>query len=91
MIRGTISVKAFHQALSIPFELAETCRLEFSEDGIYIPAIDKSQTSNVDVNLQSDAFSRYEADGGAVGLEMNRLEEILKHSPYRRRVTQIHT
>lgn len=81
MISGTISVAAFSQALSIPFDLAENCRLEFLDDSLYIPAIDKSQTANVDVYLETSAFNGYQTDGEVIGIEIKRLKQILKHSP----------
>lgn len=56
--------------------LVEECKIHLDEEGISIRAVDAATVGMVDVTLAAGAFESYEADGGVIGVNLDRLSDI---------------
>jgi proliferating cell nuclear antigen len=56
--------------------LVDECKLHLEDDGIDIKAVDPANVGMVDLSLSADAFESYEADGGVIGVNLSRLEDV---------------
>ncbi len=56
--------------------LVDECKIHLTEDGLEIRAVDPANVGMVDLALATDAFESYEADGGLIGVNLVRLQDI---------------
>ncbi|WP_302083407.1 DNA polymerase sliding clamp [Salinibaculum rarum] len=57
--------------------LVDECKVHLEDDGIQIRAVDPANVGMVDLTLNADAFESYEADGGVLGINLNRFNDII--------------
>ena len=53
------------------------CRLRLEAGGLHIAATDPATVASVTLDLGADAFETYDASGGRLGIDLDRLDEIL--------------
>ena len=58
--------------------LVDECKIHLDEEGLAIRAVDPANVGMVDLDLAADAFESYEADGGIIGVNLARLEDIAR-------------
>jgi proliferating cell nuclear antigen len=56
--------------------LVDECKIHLNEDGLEIRAVDPANVGMVDLSLSAEAFESYEADGGLIGVNLVRLQDI---------------
>ena len=56
--------------------LVDECKIHLTADGLEIRAVDPANVGMVDLALDADAFESYEADGGLIGVNLVRLQDI---------------
>jgi len=56
--------------------LVDECKIHLTEDGLEIRAVDPANVGMVDLSLDVEAFESYEADGGLIGVNLVRLQDI---------------
>lgn len=56
--------------------LVDECKIHLDEDGLLIRAVDPANVGMVDLELDATAFESYEADGGLIGVNLVRLQDI---------------
>jgi len=56
--------------------LVEECKIHLDEGGLEIRAVDPANVGMVDLSLSAAAFESYEADGGLIGVNLARLQDI---------------
>ena len=56
--------------------LVDECKIHLDDDGIEIRAVDPANVGMVDLSLDASAFESYEADGGVIGVNLVRLQDI---------------
>ena len=80
------SRRAFHAIVDADFmqrivglahALVAECRIRLDEDGIKITAVDPATVAAVDLKLDHKAFETYEGAAGHVGVDLERLDEVL--------------
>jgi proliferating cell nuclear antigen len=71
-----VSAATLRDALDSVSVLVEECKIRLNEDGLAIQAVDPANVGMVDLSLDSEAFESYEADGGVIGVNLSRLEDI---------------
>jgi proliferating cell nuclear antigen len=54
----------------------DECKIHLEEGGLEIRAVDPANVGMVDLTLDSSAFEAYEADGGLIGVNLVRLQDI---------------
>jgi proliferating cell nuclear antigen len=78
MFNAIVSAATLRDALDSVSVLVEECKVRLNDDGLAIRAVDPANVGMVDLVLDAAAFESYEADGGVIGVNLKRLEEIAK-------------
>jgi len=76
MFKAIVSAEILQETLDSVGVLVDECKIHLNEDGLAIRAVDPANVGMVDLDLSSDAFESYEADGGLIGVNLSRLEDI---------------
>ncbi len=76
MFKAIVSAETLKTALDSVSVLVDECKIHLNEDGISIRAVDPANVGMVDLSLDATAFESYEADGGLIGVNLTRLEDI---------------
>ncbi|SNZ15629.1 monomeric archaeal DNA polymerase sliding clamp [Natronoarchaeum philippinense] len=77
MFKAIVSAETLGTALDSVSVLVDECKIHLEEDGIAIRAVDPANVGMVDLSLDDAAFESYEADGGIIGVNLSRLEDIV--------------
>lgn len=57
--------------------LVDECKIHLNEEKFRIRAVDPANVGMVDTRLEPAAFESYEADGGLIGVNLNRLKNVI--------------
>jgi proliferating cell nuclear antigen len=76
MFKAIVSADTLKTTLDSVSVLVDECKIHLEEDGLEIRAVDPANVGMVDLDLSADAFESYEADGGLIGVNLSRLEDI---------------
>jgi proliferating cell nuclear antigen len=76
MFEAIVSASTLRDALDSVSVLVDECKVRLNEDGLAIRAVDPANVGMVDLSLDAAAFESYEADGGVIGVNLARLEDI---------------
>ncbi|SEA19714.1 proliferating cell antigen [Haloplanus vescus] len=76
MFKAIVSASTLRDALDSVSVLVDECKMRLNEDGLSIRAVDPANVGMVDLSLDAGAFESYEADGGVIGVNLARLEDI---------------
>lgn len=77
MFDATVRADILTDALAPVNALVSECKVRTTEDGLDIRAVDPGNVAMIDMEIDSAAFASYEADGGLLGLNLERLTEII--------------
>lgn len=72
-----VSADSLSAALEPVSALVDECKLNLGEDGLEVRAVDPANVAMVDMSLDADGFESYEAGGGVIGVDLDRLQEVL--------------
>lgn len=78
MFRAIVSADTLQSTIDSVGVLVDECKIHLNEDGLAIRAVDPANVGMVDLSLDASAFESYEADGGVIGLNLSRMQEIAK-------------
>lgn len=70
-------VQTFEQALDPVATLVDECKIRLHDDELSIRAVCPANVGMADVSLPKRAFESYEADGGVIGVNLDRLQDVL--------------
>ncbi|WP_435334177.1 DNA polymerase sliding clamp [Haloarchaeobius sp. TZWWS8] len=76
MFKAIVSADTLKTTLDSVSVLVDECKIHLNEDGFEIRAVDPANVGMVDLRLSAAAFESYEADGGVIGVNLSRLEDI---------------
>ncbi|WP_224270454.1 DNA polymerase sliding clamp [Haloprofundus salinisoli] len=76
MFQAIVSASTLRDALDSVSVLVDECKIRLEEDELAIRAVDPANVGMVDLSLDAAAFESYEADGGVIGVNLSRLEDI---------------
>ena len=76
MFTAIVSASTLQDALDSVSVLVDECKIQLNEEGLAIQAVDPANVAMVDLELEAAAFESYESDGGLIGVNLNRLEDI---------------
>ncbi|MFW6384942.1 MAG: DNA polymerase sliding clamp [Halodesulfurarchaeum sp.] len=76
MFTAIVSADTLRTTLDSVSVLVDECKIHLDEGGLAIRAVDPANVGMVDLELDADAFESYEADGGLIGVNLSRLEDI---------------
>ena len=77
MFKAIVSADTLGDALDSVSVLVDECKIRLDEEGLTIRAVDPANVGMVDLELSETAFESYEADGGVIGVNLDRLEDIV--------------
>jgi len=77
MFNAIVSADTLGEALDSVSVLVDECKIHLDEDGLSVRAVDPANVGMVDLALSAEAFESYEADGGLIGVDLSRLEDIV--------------
>ncbi|WP_138007918.1 DNA polymerase sliding clamp [Halalkalirubrum salinum] len=76
MFKAIVSASTLRDALDSVSVLVDECKIRLNEEDLSIRAVDPANVGMVDLTLDAAAFESYEADGGVIGVNLGRLEDI---------------
>ena len=76
MFKAIVSADTLKDTIDSVGVLVDECKIHLEEDGLAIRAVDPANVGMVDLELDAAAFESYEADGGIIGVNLDRLEDI---------------
>ena len=72
-----VPVQSLEDALDPVATLVDECKIRLHDDELSIRAVDPANVAMCDVSLPERAFESYEADGGVIGVNLDRLQDVL--------------
>lgn len=73
-----IATKSELESFTDPIsQLVEECKVNLNEDGLHVRAVDPANVGMVESNALAGGFESYEADGGLIGLNVDRFEDVI--------------
>jgi len=72
-----VDAGALADALAPVSTLVDECKVNATDDGLEIAAVDPANVAMVDMCLDASACAHYEADGATLGVNLDRLEDVL--------------
>ena len=85
------SVDTLQDTLDPVSALVDECKIRLNEDGLSIRAVDPANVGMVDMSLAKSAFESYEADGGVIGVNLDRFEDVLSMGDSDRKSTRLNS
>ncbi|RBI63287.1 DNA polymerase sliding clamp [Halomicrococcus sp. NG-SE-24] len=76
MFKAIVSADTLRTTIDSVGVLVDECKIHLEEDGLSIKAVDPANVGMVDLQLDAEAFESYEADGGVIGVNLDRLDSI---------------
>lgn len=76
MFKAIVGASTLQDALDSVSVLVDECKIRLNDEELSIRAVDPANVGMVDLTLEAAAFESYEADGGVIGVNLARLEDI---------------
>jgi len=76
MFNAIVRAETLQATLDSVGVLVDECKIHLDDGGIEIRAVDPANVGMVDLSLDAEAFESYEADGGLIGVNLVRLQDI---------------
>ena len=76
MFDAIVSAETLQSTLGSVGVLVDECKIHLTEEGLEIRAVDPANVGMVDLTLDAAAFESYETDGGLIGVNLVRLQDI---------------
>lgn len=74
----TTTAEVLNQMFRPVYAISSSCVVVFDNEGVRIPGADPTYLSIVDIEVPSKVFDSYSGEGIKLGLDLNRLMEILE-------------
>jgi len=74
---ATVSADILADALAPVSALVSECKIHTNEDGLEITAVDPANVAMGNMELDAAACAHYETDGGVLGVNLDRFEDVL--------------
>jgi len=72
-----VAADTLSAALEPVSALIAECKIHTTEDGLEVRGGDPANVAMIDMSLDADGFESYDADGGVIGVDLERLEDVL--------------
>lgn len=77
ILDASTGVSTIQELLSPVSVLVDECKIEISDNGLQIRAVDPANVCMVDVTLEKDGFESFEGQRSVIGVDLERLEDII--------------
>jgi proliferating cell nuclear antigen len=74
---AAIEVGHLQEAIDAAHAIVDECRIHLDTDELVIRAVDPANVAMVDENVSADAFEAYDTDCGEIGINLERLDEVV--------------
>ena len=74
---ASIEVGHLQEVIDAAHAIVDECRIHLDTDELVIRAVDPANVAMVDENVSVDAFEAYDTDCGEIGINLERLDEVV--------------
>ena len=74
---AAIEANRLQQIIEVAHAVVDECRVHLDTDGLIIRAVDPANVAMVDEHVSAEAFEAYDTDCGEVGIDLDRLSEVV--------------
>ncbi len=78
MLNAEINSNVLKDLVEIVGTIVDEVKINLTEDGLSLKAVDPAHVAMVDLDLDKDAFESYEANETEIGLNLKKVEQFLK-------------
>ncbi|MEF8874443.1 MAG: DNA polymerase sliding clamp [Candidatus Thermoplasmatota archaeon] len=78
MLNAEINSNVLKELVDIVGTIVDEVKINLSEEGLSLKAVDPAHVAMVDLSLDKDAFESYEADETELGINLKKIEQFLK-------------
>ena len=78
MFKAQVRSEVLKELLAVVQTLVDEAKFNISKDGIQIKAVDPAHVAMVEMSLDAGAFEKFEADESELGIDIEKLGDVLK-------------
>lgn len=78
MLKASAKADILKQIVDVVSTLVDEAKFNIDADGISLKAVDPAHVAMIELTLGKDAFENYEGEDGELGIDIEKLKEILK-------------
>jgi len=73
-----VKAEVLKEVVDVISTLVDEAKFNITKDAVSVKAVDPAHVAMVDLSLEKAAFESYRADDGELGLDMDKVKEVLK-------------
>jgi len=77
MFKAIATTETLEQFVDTAYALVDEAKINLRENMLHLKAVDPANVAMIDQSLGANAFESYEADGGVIGVNLERLGDVL--------------
>jgi len=78
VFEGKVKADVLKEVVDVVSTLVDEAKFNVGKDAITVKAVDPAHVAMVDLTLDRSAFEAYKADEGELGIDMDKMKEILR-------------
>ena len=78
MFEAKVKSDVLREIVDVVSTLVDEVKFNVDKDGLRVKAVDPAHVAMVDLQVERGAFEAYRADEGEIGLDMDKVKEVLK-------------
>ena len=78
MFDAKVKAEILKEVVDVISTLVDEAKFNVTKDGVSVKAVDPAHVAMVDLGLERGAFDAFRADDGELGLDMDKVKEVLK-------------
>src|SRR2546422_1803062 len=78
LFEGKVKADVLREVVDVVSTLVDEAKFNVGKDSVTVKAVDPAHVAMVDLTLDRGAFEAYKADEGELGIDMDKMKEILR-------------
>src|SRR2546425_12697858 len=78
LFEAKVKADVLREVVDVVSTLVDEAKFNVGKDSIIVKAVDPAHVAMVDLSLDRGAFEAYKADEGELGIDMDKMKEILR-------------
>ncbi len=78
MFEAKLKAEVLKEVVDVVSTLVDEVKFNVGKDAVVVKAVDPAHVAMVDLSLDRSAFDAYKADDGEIGVDMDKMKEILR-------------
>jgi len=78
MFEAKLKAEVLKEIVDVVSTLVDEVKFNVGKDAVVVKAVDPAHVAMVDLSLDRSAFDAYKADDGEIGVDMDKMKEILR-------------